>query len=447
MKELAEFAAETNFTDFPTEIVERAGWVLRDTVGVILGGFQAPEVTALANYASENYPGKSRLLLTGRPIRSEWAALVYGTTGTTLEMDEGHAYAFGHAAIHAAATTLACAAAEKLSGQEMLTAFIIGYEIAARVGVATKLHKGVHPFGTWGVMGAAAIGAQIKGFDPQQMLNALNIAASYAITPSFNAAFQGANVRNTYAGMVNHNGLLAVAMSQLGFEGEQGGVLTAFGEILGHNFDLSALTDGLGTRYEIMRGYFKPYSACRYSHPVIEACFDLCEQVSPDEIADITIETYEIASRLNDPKPTSPLAARFSIPFIAASVLNKGNAMPDSFTDEAITNLEILNLARRITVKENPQFTALLPDQRVAKVSIVKRNGQRLSKQKIGSKGDPDQPMTNDDLYDKFTTLTHHALTAHQTQTLWELLGDIQQIKDAKQIISLTQIHKKADEF
>ena len=438
MAELAAFAAETPFSDFPPEVINRACWVLRDTLGVIIGGYCAPEVAALARYAAENYPGKSRLLLNGDPVRPEWAALAYGTAGTTLEMDEGHSYAFGHAAIHAVATTLACAVAERLSGKEMLTALIIGYEVAARVGVASKLRDGVHPFGAWGVLGAAAAGARLKSFDRHQMLEALNIAASYAISPSFNTAFQGANVRNTYAGMVNHNGLLAVNMSELGFKGERGGAVTAFGQILGHDFDVSALEDDLGTHYEIMRGYFKPYSACRYSHPVIEACQELRKCLTLDEIAKIDIETYGIASKLNDPEPQTPLAARFSIPFIAASVMSNGNALPDSFTAEAIADQEMLDLASRINVTENLQFTAKLPHQRIAKVSVVDHEHQRRTIQVIGSKGDPDQPMTEQELHDKFLSLTQHTLPFDVAQTLWRMLGEITQLEDCSEIVSLT---------
>ncbi len=445
MQQLATFAAETRFSDLPEAVVARAGWVLRDTIGVIIGGFTSPEVAALADFAAERHPGQSTLLLSGRSVQPEWAALVYGTAGTTLEMDEGHAYAFGHAAIHAIATVLACAPAYHPSGEEFLTALVVGYEVAARAGVATKLRAGVHPFGAWGVLGAAAVGAKLRGLNAEQTLEALNIAASYAITPSFETAFQGANVRNTYAGMVNHNGLLAVDFSQLGFMGERGGAGTTFGTILGDRFDLAALTHDLGTHYEIMRGYFKPYSGCRYSHGVIDVCLQLREQLPAAQIERVEIETYGIAATLNNPAPKTALAGRFSIPFIAASALRLGHSTPEAFREEALRDAATLDLAARTTVRENPEFTALLPGVRASKVTLFGHDGQSVSAQANGSKGDPDQPMSETELREKFNTLTQHALSPQTAGRLWDLVGDLAGVRDAAKIVSLDREQSHPD--
>jgi 2-methylcitrate dehydratase PrpD len=112
-------------------------------------------------------------------------------------MDEGHAFARGHAAIHCVPPALALAEAHGVSGREALIALVLGYEVAARAGVATKLRRGVHPFGAWGVLGAAAVGARFAGLEASGVAGVLEVAASYAITPSFESAYQGANVRNT----------------------------------------------------------------------------------------------------------------------------------------------------------------------------------------------------------------------------------------------------------
>jgi 2-methylcitrate dehydratase PrpD len=429
LKRLSTFAAETPLSAIPEAVIERAIQVLRDTVGVIVGGMAEPEVRRLAEYAADHYAGKASLLVTGAGVQPEWAGLVHGTAGTSLEMDEGHAYAYGHAAIHAVATALSCASAYHLSGKETLLALIMGYEVAARVGVASRLRDGVHPFGAWGVLGAAAIGARLMDFDAESMMGVLDVAASYAIAPSFNAAFQGANVRNTYAGMVNHNGLLAVEMYKLGFRGERAGAVTAFGQILGQSFDHESLTDGLGERYEISRGYFKPHSACRYSHAVIDAVLKLRHRVAIDEITKIEIDTYKLAASLNGLMPETPLAARFSIPYIAAAVLKNGHALPDVFTQSAIADSRALQLAAKVVVRENPKYTAMLPDARIARI-VIHTSSDIHTAEAIGSKGDPDQPMTGIELRAKFDNLTKWALSAEQSEMLWEQMGDLLRIDD-----------------
>lgn len=435
LKQLANFAVETTFDDLPEEVIERAHWVLRDTVGVILGGLSAPEVANLAQYAHKNYQGYAQILGTSLSARPEWTALVYGTAGTTLEFDEGHAFARGHAAIHAVSTVLALASAYELSGQDIITGLVIGYEIASRIGITSQLRPSVHPFGAWGIVGVCAIAARLAGFNADDMLAIFDLSASYAITPSFQTAFQGANVRNTYAGFINHNGLLAVEMFKLGFRGERGGLFTTFGEILGHSITIDPLTDGLSERYEIMRGYFKPYSACRYSHAVIDAVRAISDQVNVDRITEIHIETYDIASKLNSTHPTTPLGARFSIPYIVSATLHDEDANAESFTENAIQRDQVIQLAQKVTLCETPYYTGMLPEKRSAKVTIHMGENQ-VTSESIGSKGDPDQPMSEAELWTKFTQLTSAIYAPEQQTALWEQLGNLAQLTSLQPVFN-----------
>lgn len=430
LEKLAGFAANAQFEDFPAHVVARATWMLRDTVGVIIGGMGVPEVQNLAEYAAANYPGDVPLLVSGQGVRPAWAALVHGTAGTTLEMDEGHAYAYGHAAIHAVVTSLALAATHRLSGRETLTLMIVAYEVAARVGTASRLRDGVHPFGAWGVLGAAAAAARADGFDATRTSAALDVAASYAIAPSFNTAYEGATVRNTYAGMVNHNGLLAVEMVKLGFTGERGGAATAFGRILGEHFDADSVAADLGTHYEITRGYFKPYSACRYAHAAVDAALKLRETLPPlDTVRRVDVQTYRIAATLDGQAPTTPLGARFSIPYVVAAVLRHGHAWPEAFADDAIDDPATRELARKVHVAEDQAYTAMLPDRRAARISVQADDGLHTA-EVLGSKGDPDQPMTADELRAKFNRLTTGQISAEHAGALWEQMGAFPAIDD-----------------
>jgi 2-methylcitrate dehydratase PrpD len=436
---LSEFVVETAFNDLPSEVVERAKWVLRDSIGVTLGGLTESEVWALADYAVQHEPGGATIFGHGGKVKAGWASLVHGTAGTTLEMDEGHAFARGHAAVHAVSPALALAEEHGASGQETLRSFVLGYEVAARAGVATRLRKPVHPFGAWGVLGAAAIAAMFKGFDAQDIAGTLEVAASYAIAPSFNTAYQGANVRNTYAGMVNKLGLMAADFYALGFRGESGGLDTAFGEILGESFDDTALTDGLGGRYEIMRGYFKPYSGCRYSHAAVDAVLGLMGEahIAVEQVEHIAVQTYDIAANLNEAQPQTPLAGRFSIPYVVAATLTLGSAGPEAFTKEALGNAQIRHLSARVRVSEDAAFTAMTPAKRPARVVLEFKDGSRREKTVTGSKGDPDQPMTDDDLLAKFHQLANPVIGEQNAARAWETLGLFETLFDMNALTSL----------
>ncbi|UCG25989.1 MAG: MmgE/PrpD family protein, partial [Chloroflexota bacterium] len=425
LNQLASFVANLTFESIPEAVVKRAKWVLRDTVGVIIGGMTETEVDQLAKYASATAPGRAHLMAHGGRVSPTWAAMVHGTAGTTLEMDEGHAFARGHAAIHAVPPAMALAQTHEASGQALLTAMVAGYEVAARAGIASHLRRPVHPFGAWGVLGAAAVGAWFKGFSADAIAGTLELAASYAITPSFETAYQGASVRNTYAGMVNQLGLLAADFYALGFRGEEGGLSTAFGEILGQAFDPAALSDGLGKRFEIMRGYFKPYSGCRYTHAAIDAILGLQEEeaVEIETLSAVEVATYDIAAHLTDPAPKTPLAGRFSTPYVTAATLVNGSAGPEIFTSQILTDPAVLDLAARISVSEDDDFTAMTPARRPARVTLHFRDGRQREKTVFSSKGDPDQPMSAAELEAKFHRLCDPALGAAKAQQAWNELG------------------------
>jgi 2-methylcitrate dehydratase PrpD len=439
LHQLAEFVSNLAYDSLPAEVIDRAHWVIRDTVAAIIGGMKEPEVFALAGYAAQNHPGRATLLGHGGKVESGWAVLVHGTAGTTLEMDEGHAFARGHAAVHALPPALALAEAQNKSGKDVITAFIAGYEVAARVGTASRLRTLVHPFGAWGVLGAAAAAAWFKGMDAAEMAGVLELAASYVLAPSFETAYQGANVRNTFAGMVNRNGLLAAELYELGFRGESGGLETVFGEILGSSFDAKALGDGLGERYEVMRGYFKPYSSCRYTHAAVDAVLALNagEDINTAEIEMIEVATYDIAAHLNDPSPQTPLAGRFSMPFVVAATLITGGAGPEIFAPDVMYDESVCALAARVQVSEEPAFTAMTPSRRPAKVAIFFKDGRRSEQTVMGSKGDPDQPMTESELEAKFFQLVTAVIGRSRTQQAWNELGRLDTQATLNQVLAL----------
>jgi 2-methylcitrate dehydratase PrpD len=274
--------------------------------------------------------------------------------------------------------------------------------------------------------------------DRKGVADTLEVAASYAITPSFGTAYQGANVRNTYAGIVNRLGLLATDLYTIGFRGEAGGLSTTFGQILGQQFDPRALVDGLGERYEILRGYFKPYSSCRYTHAAVDAALEILAEgdVDLDEIKAIEVDTYDIAAHLADPLPKTPLAGRFSLPYVTAATLMTGGAGPEIFTPEMLTNPGLLTLSQKVHVRENPDYTALTPAKRPAQVRVYFTDRSAREKTVMGSKGDPDQPMTDSELETKFHMLVDPVIGQGRAEKAWETIGHFEELSKMDELFT-----------
>ena len=214
------FIAQTRFSDIPDDTVSRAKLIIADCVGAIVGGSAEPEILAFTSSIKSS--GTSRILGSLNLTDPQTASLINGTAGTVLEMDEGHQFARGHPGMHIFPALLAATESTPnlSSGKDFLTAFIIGYDIAARIGLATSLNANMHPHGTWGVVGAAAALGALNRLDEVQLAELLNIASSLTLATSRKTMLEGGTVRNAYTGVANQMSHTAHKLLMAGFTGE-----------------------------------------------------------------------------------------------------------------------------------------------------------------------------------------------------------------------------------
>ena len=215
--------------------------------------------------------GSASILGTNMKTDSLTAALLNGMAGTVLEMDEGSQFARGHPGMHVFPALLAAAEDGDYTGEEFLRAFVIGYDVAARAGIGTKLRMSMHPHGTWGTLGASAALAALYRLTEDQTSELLNIASSLTLATSRRTMLEGGTVRNAYTGVGNQMALLACRLRHAGISGESDGISSVFGTVVGTDFDHEAACEGLGERFEITRNYFKLHACCRYNHAALDA--------------------------------------------------------------------------------------------------------------------------------------------------------------------------------
>lgn len=420
----SRFVASLEFDAIPEESVEHAALIVADSIGAIIGGSTTPYVQRFAEQSADRHGGSGGgASLFGRPEQTSAsrAALVNGAAGSVLEVDEGHKYSAGHPAMHVLPALFADAETGTTpSGEEFLTAFVAGYEIGARTGIAcSPMAEEYHMHGVWGTVGAAAGVARLRGYGPERTLTALRIAANHSLHTLFDAATEGATVRNSYTGMSAMNGLLAADQSAAGFSGVTNGLARHLDRTAGDGFDTAAVASELGDRWEFTRGYFKIHAACRYTHGALDA-IDRLENAHEFAVADVTavrVETYPAAARLQRARPTTDLGAKFSIPFAVATRLLQGHSGKEAFSADALTPAAH-ELAEAVAVTVADDLAAQVPSARPTRVTIELGGDRTLTEEVTRPRGDAANPLTQTALRSKFQRLVEPVLGAAATD-LW----------------------------
>ena len=432
----AEFAADTAFADLPAEARERARWVLADSVPVIAAGMQQPEMHEFVErHLARAGSGKAWVIGSGQRALAEDAALLNGTAGTWLELDEGNLFAKGHPGIQVVPAAIAAAHECGASGADLLTAVAIGYELSARVSRSAETRLSIHPHGTYGVIGAAIAVGRLKGFDSLQMLELVNVAATMGMATSRQTLLDGATVRNIFTGHSGYMGMTAVRLVECGFTGEIDGVGNVYGKVLSDTFDRDKVVRALGTEWLLARNYFKLHPTGRYVHSAIDALENLLTNVpgkklNARDIERIEVRTYMLAAMLAEKRVTSSFGSRFSVPFALASILHHGKSGLGSFDDAAVASDEVQALAQRVDLQEDKSHTARYPQETPCDVRIVMKNGDSYTGRCVVMKGEPSNPHQPEDLRRKFFELGTPVWGESTTREVFDAFMNIEHVPD-----------------
>ena len=420
---LARDVAEFAWADLGSDVQERTLLVLFDTLGVAAAGAATPELVSLR--ALWNPPtGTAPLIAGGRSTDEASSCSLNGAATCTLELDEGSKYARGHPCAHVLPAALALGAASPCSGPDWLAAFVAGYEVAARFGRATRLKAGVHPHGTWGAPGAAVAAGRLLGLDSGQLAAAMDAASAQSVAPHFSSAFRGSFVRNMWIGQANSAGMTAARLARAGLASVDGAAPDVYGKILGA-LDVDELDRELGSKREVLRGYFKRHAACAYTHAPADAVQALLSAGPIDHraVREIAVETYGIAATLDGTQWPTRLAAMFSIPYVVAETVRAGEFGPRATDDERRTDPATAELARLVSVSATDEFERRLPASRGARVTVTTAEGSRAA-EVSNPIGDADNmPLGWDEVRTKVEGLVGRAATT-QLEALVRGLAD-----------------------
>jgi 2-methylcitrate dehydratase PrpD len=409
LRELAGFACRARLADLPAPVLARARWVIADSLPVIAAGMQQPEMQALLKRQMTGAArGTAWVLGTRQRAGAFDAALLNGTAGTWLELNEGNLYAKGHPGIQVVPAAVALAQECGASGKELLMAVAVGYEVSSRISRAAQMKISVHPHGTWGTLGAAVAAGRLQGFDERRMLELINVSATMGMATSRQTLLDGATVRNIFTGHSGYMGLMAARLVECGFTGEADSPASVYGKVLADGFDPAKATENLGREWILAQGYFKLHPTGRYVHSVIDALEDLLTRsgtLDIGNIARVEVKAYRLAAMLKEKRVTSSFGARFSVPFALATILYHGGSGLAPFEQAAVDNRAIQALAARVEVEEDASYTARYPSEQVCDLRIVLSSGQVHEGRCTVTKGEPSKPHAPEELEKKFMQL------------------------------------------
>ncbi len=370
--DVARWVATLHHEDIPERSRVVARCAILDTLGCGVYGYRTPWAGMLLQWARA---GGNKAEATvwgdaGPTLRAADAALVNGTSSHAFELDDYH-----NAKLHPGAVVVpaALAMAEKTGadGKRLVTAIVAGYEVMIRTSLALEPSaarlRGWHLTGVCGPQGAAAACAVLLGLDAEHTAWALGLAGTQgAGLWAFNA--DGTMSKRLHAGKAAHSGVLAAELAALGYTGptqiyefNDGGMLKAYSDAS----DPAPLTRDLGRVYHLDTTAIKPYSCCGSTHAYIDAALALRRKLGApwDAARPVRVGTSKVVDVQCgfDYRPSSALNAQMSLRYTIAAALVHGQVLPPQFSDEAIKDPRVVDVAHRMALVADPKLDQLYP--------------------------------------------------------------------------------------
>ncbi len=442
---LADFIGQIQYDMLPATTVHMARLAFLDWLGsAAAGGQQAPAQKVQAVVKQQGGSPQATLLATGEKISCLNAALANGIASHIMELDDVHRAAIIHAGAAVIPAALAVAEMIRASGRQLLEAIVVGYEVAIRVGEAvTPSHYYFwHTTGTCGTFGAAAAAGKLLGLNKEQLVWALGNAGTQA-AGLWEFLVDGAMSKHLHPGKAAQNGVLAALLAREGFtgamrilEGERG-----FCRATAPQFDLSKITAGLGKPpYKVEENSFKIHASCRHTHPAVDVVLELATRygLKPADIATITVRTYRTALDITaNHQPATVYAAKFSLPFCVALALKTGRCGPEDFTPANLFDPEIRELMSRVTLVMDKELDTLHPVRWPAVVEISTPSGQAYRGRTDFPRGDPENPVTAEELVTKFHALAAGPWGEQRSRVLAQAVLDLENVVDVADLFQV----------
>lgn len=444
-EEVVSFVHKTRYKDIPPEIIRLAQGFVLDGLGVVLAGSTERGSRIIQTYIRRlGGREESTVVGSGFLAPAARAALANGVAGHAMDYDDtqlstSKEAVYGlltHPTVPVLAAALAVGESQRISGPELLLAYILGVEVECRI--ADAIHprhyqSGFHSTATMGGLGAVLAVGKLLGLKPEALARALGIAASMAAGLRENF---GTMTKPLHAGRAAENGVTAAELAQEGFTSAPN-ILEAkrgFYSAMAGGYDEAKIAGRLGRPYFMQQPgiSIKPYPSGSLSHPAQDLILDLVKQndLHAGDIDSIEVGTNSnVPNALIYPMPKTALEGKFSIPFCMAIGVLERKAGIAQFTDRKVRDPRVVELMRRITLSVDAELEALGYDQVRSRIRIKLKNGRTVEGRADVARGHPLKPMSWGEIGEKFRDCARLVLSRKDTEGAVELVANLERAR------------------
>jgi len=446
---IGKFLVDLKLSDVPAPVVEKAKLVFLDTLGIALTSSTMDFGAMVTNVALKlGGPQQSLVIGSSQRVAPANAVIANGTLAHGLDYDDTLEEAIVHTGCCAGMTALAVGEEVGASGGAVLEAAIAGTEVLCKVGLVApgKFHaRGFHPTAICSTFGGAAAAGRLYGLTIEQWVDAFGLCGSQS-SGIIEYLADGTWTKRMHPGWSSHGGVIATLLAREGFRGPakvfEGthGFFPAFGGKNEYRFD--KLLE-LGKEWEIPRLTFKSYPCGSISHPYMDCALRIRQKhaPAPADIAEVVCRTAEgPVHRLWEPladkqKPLSSYGAKFSLPFSIAAMLLRGRAGLEEFSDAAIEDGELLELAAKVGYELDP--TIDYPRHFEGHVKVLMKNGSTFEEDQLHPRGGFEDPLPPAEIEQKFRANASLVLSAERVTALIDAVRRLEQLPAIRSLTDL----------
>jgi len=448
-KKIAKFVANLEFDDLPPKVISYAKNCIMDTLCSMIVGFGVDKRTdsgwrILKFLRTQGGNKESTVIRYGDKLPCSLATFVNSVMAFGLS--DFHNKSSIHIGGIVIPSALAISEKEHLSGRELITAVVVGYEVLARVGMALDPRylytRGFYPSSICGAFGAAAAVSKALGLDQFQIHNAL------ALSGIFGGGLLSAIVTNSTSLLIQYgkaaaNGVFAALLAKEGivgskeiFEREKG-----FYDVFSGKPNLSNLTKNLGKKFEITYTSIKPYSCCKHLCPAVDALLEIfqTESINKEDIENVLVRMSTAGRTMVDinkfPRDTLNLSA--CARYVLAMAIIDRHISPKQFSVKRLRDPIISNLAKKVQTVADPGIDMLYPERIAAVVEIKTKSGHVYRKRIDFAKGDPENPLTDGELKMKFMEFVSPVMGRSKAKEAINLLNNLEKLDDVVELVEL----------